>query len=523
MNNISVVLVALCSYRNFPIRIMHPLLERLEGVTVHTVFLKDLEDYFFKPPTEKELKLFQELIKKLKPNVVGFSVLYPYFPMTKTLIKIIRSCSPDTLIILGGIYPTIDPDQCLKESDMICIGEGESAIIELVEALRDKKPYFSIKNLWIRHNEEVVKNPMRPLLLDLDSLPFPSYNNPAYYFINKNKLTTKDPLLSNNELYIFTSRGCPFICSYCINSLLRQLYKGFGNYTRRRSVASIIEEIKEYLNLPGNRANYIYFFDEVFSEDEKWLDEFCLKYKNEIGLPFQVSYNPKTLTNAIVEKLVNTGLDAINFGIQSGSDYIRNNIFLRAGKNREIIDFAKKISLYKIIMRNDLILNNPYETEETLKEAINLLLQLPNELSINIYSLQYFPNYTLTKKAISDKKILPITMDDSAYENTTKNLGFIPTFLPYNKKQLLQNIIWLIAGNHIKECIVRYGVFSHSWGSRLCLSYMNFKAVILSKIIGPGGIAVRNRFFMYSIKTISYFLKGDFKSFWVRVKRRLGC
>ena len=522
MNSVTVVLVALGGYRNISLRIMHSLLERIKGVNVHTIFFKDFEGRFFSHPTKKEKELFQEVINKLKPDLVGFSATYPYFPMSKTLIKIVRTCSPSSLIILGGVYPTVDPEQCIKESDMLCVGEGEGVIIELVEALRDKKPYHSVGSLWVRHDEKVIMNPMRPLLLDLDSLPFPSYGNPSYYFINKNKLTRKDSVLSNNELYLITSRGCPFVCSYCINSLLRQVFKGLGPYTRRRSVDSIIKEIKENLNLPGSGTNYIYFFDEVFSSDEKWLDEFCSQYKQEIGLPFQVSYNPKELSDVIVKKLVNVGLDAINFGIQSGSDYIRNHIFNRAGKNREIIDFARKISRYKIIMRHDMILDNPYETEENLKEAVDLLLHLPKELSMNLYSLQFFPNHPLTKKAVSDKRIVPIdTTDDSAIEKTAKNLGFVPTLLPYTRKMALQNIIWLIAGNHIKDSLVRYGVFGSSWGSRLCFFYMNFKAVILGKIIGEGGIMERSRFSVYFMKTMNYFIKGDFNGFWIRVKRRL--
>lgn len=522
MSSITVALVALGSYRNTTVRILHPLLEGVDGVKVHTIFFKDFRTRFFSRPTEKEKKLFQAIIDGLKPDLVGFSVLYPFFPMSKTLIKIVRANSPSSLIIMGGIDPTVDPDRCIAESDMICVGEGEGAIVELVEALRDKRPYHNIRNLWIKHESGICKNPMRPLLTDLDSLPSPSYCNPSYYFINKDKLARKDPLLSSNELYLFNSRGCPFACSYCINGLLRHMFKGLGPYTRRRSVDSVIKEIKENLKLPGNRTNYIYFFDEVFNEDRKWLDEFCLKYKQEIGLPFQVSYNSKTIGDATVEKLVSAGLDAINFGIQSGSDYIRNYIFHRAGTNREIINFTKKISRHKIIIRLDIILDNPYDTEETLQEAINLIMQLPKEIVFHIYSLQLFPNYVLTRKAISDKHISPLdNINDDEIEKTAKQFGFIPALLPCDRKQILQNIIWLVAGTHINHHLVKHGVFGSSWGSGLCLIYMNFKAVVYGKIFSQRGIVARNEFLAFLMKTTKYCIKGDFKGFWVRAKRRL--
>lgn len=522
MNNINVVLVAIGSYRNFPVRIMHPLLRGIQGVKVHTVFFKDFTSRFFSHPTQKEKKIFRELITDIKPDLVGFSVLYPFFPMVKILIDIIRNCFPSTLIILGGVYPTIDPEQCLKETDMVCIGEGEGMIVDLVKALRDKKPYFSIKNLWIKTNDGIVKNAMRPLLQDLDSLPFTSYGDDSYYFINKDKLTQKDPLLLDNELFLLSSRGCPYVCSYCVNSILRPLYKGLGQFTRRRSVNSLIKEIKQNLQIPQSRINYLLFLDEVFSDNKEWLDEFCYKYKEEINLQFQVNYNPLDCNEIVIKQLVEAGLDTISFGIQTASDHIRNNIFHRSEKNSTIVDFIKMSSRYKIIIRPDFIIDNPYETESSLKDIIKLLWRFPKELSVSLYSLQFFPKYALTNKAIEDKHIQPIKENDICLIEKTANTGFVPTLRPHTKKQILKNIIWLVANNHIKDEIVRHGVFGSSLSSRLCLFYMNIKAVILSKIVSERGIAKRNRFLMYLIKSISFLFKGDWQGFWMKAKRRLG-
>src|SRR3989338_11410838 len=154
MKNITVVLVAIASYRNFPIRIMHPLLEGVPGVKVRTVFFKEFEGRLFTSPTEKEKKLFGDLIAELKPDLVGFSVFYPFFPITKTLVKLVRERSPSSLVILGGVHPTTNPEQCIKEADMICVGDGEDALVELVEALRDGTAYHSIGNLWVKRSEE---------------------------------------------------------------------------------------------------------------------------------------------------------------------------------------------------------------------------------------------------------------------------------------------------------------------------------------------------------------------------------
>lgn len=383
-----VVLVALYRYINFPIRIMHSLLENIDGITQYTIFFKNITNNILEYPTKEEEELFVKQIIELNPKLVGISVLSPLVPVARRLTKLIRDNS-SALVIWGGIHPTISPDSCINDADLICIGEGEEALIDLAKHLRDGKEYLHIENLWVNDNNNIYKNNMKPLIQDLDSLPFPSYGNDSYYFINNNQLTRKDQALMENTLFIQTSRGCPYVCSYCVNSKLRLLFNNLGNYSRRRSVDNIIQEIKEYAIMP-NAHEYIYFVDEVFANDESWLNKFELLYDKEVGLPFFVDYHPELINPMILSKLVKSGLYGINFGIQTGSDYIRKHIFHRPGKNKEIIKVANEIATnYNIKIIYDLILNNPYDNEESLENTINVLLQLPKPLCVNIYSLQY--------------------------------------------------------------------------------------------------------------------------------------
>ena len=90
MDKLCVVLVAMYRNRNFPIRIMHPLLEKIENVIPHTIFFKDYAGNMFEPPTAKEEELFVEIITDLKPDLVGFSVLTPYVPIARRLTSLIR-------------------------------------------------------------------------------------------------------------------------------------------------------------------------------------------------------------------------------------------------------------------------------------------------------------------------------------------------------------------------------------------------------------------------------------------------
>ena len=118
-----VVLVALYRYQNFPLRIMHPLLEVIDGVTPYTIFFKHVDANTFDLPSDREAKLFAETIADLNPDIVGFSVMSPHVPIVKDLNTIVRNNS-SAQIIWGGCHPTIEPEACIKEADIVCVGEG---------------------------------------------------------------------------------------------------------------------------------------------------------------------------------------------------------------------------------------------------------------------------------------------------------------------------------------------------------------------------------------------------------------
>ncbi|GAG29544.1 unnamed protein product, partial [marine sediment metagenome] len=140
----------------------------------------------------------------------------------------------------------------------------------------------------------------------------------------------------------------------------------------------------------------------------------------------------------------------------------------------------------------------------------------------HLYSLQYFPNYPLTKKAIEDKHIQP---KEAKIENllarTTKNFAYVPRLLPYTEKQILQNIIWLIVNNHAKDSIVKFSIFGDSLSSKLCLNYLNFKSIVLGKILGIGGVVWRNPWITRFINGAKYIVKGDLKTLRLKIRKRI--
>ncbi len=505
------VLVALYRYRNFPIRIMHPVLKGIDGIEVHTIFFKDCETNDFVDPTNRELELFAQLITKLNPQLVGFSVLSPYVPIARRLTKLVKEHS-SALVIWGGIHPTIAPDSCMEEADLVCVGEGEGAFTELATHLRDGTSYEEVQNLWVRKGDQIIKNPMRPLIQDLDSLPFASYGDPSFHFVDADKITNEDPSFFDKVFWLQASRGCPYVCSFCVNAILQPLFKGLGAYTRRRSPKNIVQELKENLNLPGSPTRSVLFIDEVFGCAEAWLDEFSQLYKQEIGLPFFAEYNPEVINPKMLEKLAVAGLDTINFGIQTGDDFIRNKIFDRPGKNSDIINIVKAISKHRVKIRYDLIIDNPYENADTLEKTIEMLVQLPKPLMFNLYSMQYFPKYPFTERALKDQYVLPKEVNvETLFDRTTNNWAFVPRLRPWTRKQRLQNIIWMIVWNHVKDDLVSFAVFGKSWRSKVCFYYLSFISIPMGKIVGVGGMVMRHRWMDYALNGIKYLLRGELK------------
>ena len=137
MKEIQVVIVGRYTYFNVPVRILHPLADRIEGVKAHTIFYKNYDSNLFSMPTEKEENLLLETIKKINPKIVAISLLSPYVLIAKRITELVKK-NTGAVVLWGGVGPTITPEEHIKLTDVICIGEGERAFEEFIISLRDK-------------------------------------------------------------------------------------------------------------------------------------------------------------------------------------------------------------------------------------------------------------------------------------------------------------------------------------------------------------------------------------------------
>ncbi len=402
-----VALIALYNFDDLGIRTLHSLLKD-NGHESHSIFIRDVSVNHIEPIDERDILTLKGLIEKIRPELIGIKVGSSFFLDAKRITEEIKSHAP---VVWGGIHPTICPDECIENTDIICIGEGEYPMLDLADAIGEGGDISEIKNLWVRKDGRLFRNDIRPLVENLDEIPFPTFFDERQYYVNKGNLARNihetesgtNWIMANGIYPIMTSRGCFFSCTYCCNNLLRDIYHGKGKYVRRRSVRNVIEELS--VAKSRYRIKSIFFHDDIFTFDEEWISDFCREYKKRIRLPFTVMIHPKFSDIRQLSILSDAGLRGVKMGIQAGSSRIRSGAFNRKETNTEILDADKNIHKLGLSVIYDFIIDNPLESEEDKKATLDLLTKLNRPFKTNLYSLINFPRYRLTEHLLESSLI----------------------------------------------------------------------------------------------------------------------
>jgi anaerobic magnesium-protoporphyrin IX monomethyl ester cyclase len=403
----TVVLMTIYSVENAGIRYVSAALQR-EGIETHIVFLRDWVHNRLSMPSDREFQMVLDVIREKKADLVGLGFMSSLLPMAQEATRRIKAAFPSTPIVWGGIHPTSSPDECIQEVDYVCQGEGEIAAIDLCNALRSGGDTTQIPNIWANKNGQVFKNPPRPLIQDLDWLPYPDTRDDNKYYIEKDKVMVEEPWKRTAEYRIYFSRGCPYNCSYCYVSILRDVYNEKGRkFYRARSVEHILGELEHIQKTFPKVARIKIDDDTSFAFGDEWMEEFLAKYPSRVGVPFECLLIPPMMRPDMLKKLMAAGLVRVQTGIESGSSKESKEMHNRSPGNTAIMKFAEANKEMKLNVVYDVIVDNPYATEEMKLETAEFLLDLPTPYDIYFYSLNYFPGTALTKKGLEDGTLDP--------------------------------------------------------------------------------------------------------------------
>lgn len=387
-------------------------------------------------------KLLDEIFSG-EPDLIAFSVVTDDFQWACQIALDIKKVRKDIPIVFGGIHPTSLPEYVIQQpfEPIVCIGEGEFPLLDLVTGLEKNggiENCLDIQNFWFKWKGEIIKNAVRPLIQDLDILPFA--DKEIFY----------EKTLYFSKIYtVMTARGCPYKCSYCCNDVISSIYKGKGKILRQRSVDNVLNELVEM----KTKWNYksVSFYDDTFAFNKNWLGKFCSEYKKRIDLPFRCIIHPKFVDEYRIALLKKAGCVNLELGIQSISEPSRHKILDRHESNSEI---KKALTLLKeagIGFSVDHILGIPYENEQDQIEAVKFYNELRPDL-IDTFWMTYYPRTKIVDIALQagilsegEKNKIEAGLGTShAYAGKRKNekslipfqflfgyLPFIPTHLVY--------------------------------------------------------------------------------------------
>jgi anaerobic magnesium-protoporphyrin IX monomethyl ester cyclase len=309
------------------------------------------------------------VIRKMHPGeIAAFSIMTGMHHWAIDIAVALKQ-SLGTMTVFGGAHPTYFPELVEKHGvDIICRGEGEHALLDLANAVDAGGDITGIPNLWVKKGGTVHKNPLRPLIDDLDTVPF--QDRTVYY--------ESYPSLMNNPHKIFLAgRGCPFECTFCFNDQLKNMYKGLGKYVRFRSPANIIAEIKDVMG--RYPLGTVFFNDDIFVFNHAWLSQFLPLYKSEVSLPFFASARADTLREDTVRLLKEAGCKGVSFAIESGNEELRNKVLGKRISNKQIEDAAAMLKRHGIKFATYNIIGIPGETVENALETVEINIRIKTD------------------------------------------------------------------------------------------------------------------------------------------------
>lgn len=262
----------------------------------------------------------------------------------------------DVPVVAGGLHPTFSADVVLGSPgfDYVCLGEGEAALLDLVEALAAGRPPqgVEIDNIQVRPG---LRPALRPPLPELDAVPWMARD-----FLDER----------HGVRYMATQRGCPFPCTYCAARQYDELYAGTGQYGRRRSHADVLGELAALREGPG--LSYIIFLDDTFTLHRPWVREFCRQHAAAGATPFSLHARVETVTPRLLEQLAAAGCTQITYGVESGSERVRREIMHRQVTDQRFFDVFRWTREAGIHVTANFILGIPGETRAELDATLAL-------------------------------------------------------------------------------------------------------------------------------------------------------
>jgi radical SAM superfamily enzyme YgiQ (UPF0313 family) len=341
--------------------------------------------------TVNRRQITEEILRQVKisyPKIVGIPCMTSEFQEVIELSRKIKRELNAVTIVVGGIHPTLRPDDFFFEKspvDYVISGEGEITTFELARAIMEGGTIGEVLGIaWFDKSKmAVVKTKLRPLIQNLDELPFPAFDMvDMKYYTTPNPYSIRGILISS--FYILSGRGCPFNCTFCVAKQLRK-NAGPGMSVRFRSAKNVADEIQ--LLVKDYSIDGFYVVDDTFAVNAHRTIEFCDEL---LSRRLNITWGCETRVNKVSEELLKrmkkAGCIQLDFGVESGSQKVLDHV--QKGITVSEIKAAFKLC-HKLKIRTfaNMLVNLPGETEEDIKASLKLLDVIkPTVVAFNVYT-----------------------------------------------------------------------------------------------------------------------------------------
>jgi radical SAM superfamily enzyme YgiQ (UPF0313 family) len=412
-----------------------------------------------------DLAPLRRVMGEYQPDIVGIQLVYPQFHYVQ---RVLREMKPwPAFVIAGGAHATVQPEETLRdlpELDAICLGEGEYPLLDLANALGAGRPVDAIRNLWLRRPDgTIARNPLRPFIKDLDSLPFMDREICDYQAV----------IDSDFKIATFQfGRGCPYDCSYCSNHIIRSSQT--GTYVRYRSVDLSLEEIRRVVS--RYQVKTIYSNDDTFLANKAWYEEFCDKYPKQFDLPLQVNARPEQINEDVCRRLAAARCNRVTMGIEHGNEKYRAEVLHRRMTNESIRSAFALCRKYGIKTKAHVIVGLPLETPQLHEDSVRIIRDImPDSFTLHIY--EPYPGTHLATIAYREKFIDPqhAQIDFVGHTDTVLNM---PQFPRREILRAFRRFPWRVFRGRSIVKAIPYMLYYSRWGNGLILITQPFKRLV---------------------------------------------
>ncbi|HSQ52954.1 MAG TPA: radical SAM protein [Acidobacteriota bacterium] len=400
-------------------------------------------------------------VKKENPDLIGFSTLSSTYHKAVLLAKNIKKENPNIVTVFGNFFATFNAERILTKYpfvDLIVRGESEHTSLELAKCLEKNGDLKKVLGINFRNNGQIVSTPDRPLIKDIDSLPFPDRQMLPVDYHN----TTAGIVVAPKKFSGFvSSRGCPFQCRFCgCRRIARNLW-------RSRSVENIMEEL-HLLSSQGYKQ--FLFVDDNFTLNQKRVIKLCQRIKKEkVDIEFFAEGRVDNFSREMVQELERGNCKMIYFGIENATQRILDYYDKRTTPKQaeEATAKARKAGIDVIVA--SFILGAPTETRKEIQHTLDFAQKIQVDIpQFNI--LATFPGTDIWEEL----KMQGVVNEEKHWETGVMVSEVSPDAVPRQEiEQMIHDAYqrFFVRPDYIVKQLIKMGTSSY----RLNVLFSNLK------------------------------------------------